>query len=145
MVYVVITISVLLLSILLIGFKIRNLFRLDVRVEKSFIFRFLLFGSIRSSYRRVVQILEYPCNRHKLSVESRSDPIYKHLNSIADSQMDIAIEMQKMIEQEMQSLLNNCEKQLRYLSTVVVLIVVAAIFFFLVSAYSPIFVIGDIV
>ena len=71
--------------------------------------------------------------------------VTRHLQAVKDSNMCVSKEMQELIEIEMQSLLESCEDQMKVVSIAVALVVVSAIFFFLVSAYSPIFILGEAV
>ena len=57
--------------------------------------------------------------------------------------MNVAVEMQELLQIEMRFLLEKCELQMKYISILVASVVVSAIFFFLASAYSPIFVLGE--
>jgi len=143
--YIVLLVSVFLISSLLIGSHLRKLFDFELGRENSFIVRFLVFSSIRISYLKVIHILQFPVASDNELVESEIRPILKHLNRIKESKLDISREMQELIEIEMRALLESSEKQMKYISVAVALIVVAAIFLFLASAYSPIFIFGEAV
>ena len=143
--YFVLVVSLCLISALLIGFKLRRLFRFELGVEKSLIFRFFILENIRKSYLRAIYIVQYPYLSNDHSYSSEFKLIKQHLDSVAKSKMDISTELQKLIEIEMQSLLEICERQMKSISIAVALIIVAAVFLFLASAYSPIFILGETV
>jgi hypothetical protein len=143
--YLVLVVSIFLITALLTGFQIRKLFKFETGVENSLIIKYLVFQNIRRSYLRVIDILQFPIH-HSIQPESSvASPITDHLQLIKNSKMSLAVEMQELIEIEMRRLLESCEKQMKALYTVVAIIVIAAVFFFLVSAYSPIFILGETV
>lgn len=141
----VLVVSIFLLVALLIGFKMKSLFRFQTGVEQSFIVKYLVFPSITKSYRSLLEILQFPLFRASCLGQSSNSPYTRHLQEVEKSKMCVSTEMQELIEQEMQSILDGCEKQMKYISMAVALVVIAAIFLFLVSAYSPIFVLGEII
>ncbi|MBU2713527.1 hypothetical protein [Zooshikella harenae] len=142
--HVVLVISVMLVFSFVIAFKMKKLFVFTVGIENSFIVKFLMFRSVRESYQRIIEILRFPILFFSGAKKESDDQIVSHLQSINKSKMCISKEMQELIEIEMQSILENCERQMKLMSTVVALVVVVAIFFFLVSAYSPLSILGDI-
>lgn len=143
--YLVLLISILLITALLMGFQIKRLFSFDAGIENSLIIKYLVFRNVRKSYLRVIDILEFPILCAQQLKTQNNNPITSHLQAIRNSKMSVSTEMQALIEIEMRLLLESCEKQLKFASVAVALIVVSAIFFFLVSAYSPIFILGDAV
>jgi len=143
--YFVLVVSIFLLSALLIGFQIKKLFSFKMEIENSFIIKYLVFKKIRESYLKVLDILEFPIIYSEKVKNKKTNLIASHLQTVKDTNMCIAKEMQELIEIEMQSLLESCEKQMKVVSITVALIIVVAIFFFLVSAYSPIFILGETV
>jgi hypothetical protein len=143
--YLVLLISILLITALLMGFQIKRLFSFDTGIENSLIIKYLVFRNIRKSYLRIIDILEFPILCAQKLKTQNNNPITSHLQAIKNSKMSVSTEMQALIEIEMKLLLENCEKQLKFASVAVALVVVSAIFFFLVSAYSPIFILGDAV
>jgi hypothetical protein len=143
--YFVLVVSIFLVSALLVGFQVRNLFNFNIGVEDGFIIKHLMFFNIRQSYLRLIDILQFPIHCYGQSESMPVSPVTNHLLTVKNSNMSLPIEMQELIEIEMQFLLESCEKQMKLISVLVAVIVVAAIFFFLVSAYSPIFILGETV
>lgn len=143
--YFVLIVSIFLVAAMLTGFKIRKLFKFEIGVENSLIIKHLVFKNIRQSYLRVIDILQFPILCSMQSESRVASPTTDHLQVIKNSTMSLPVEMQELIEIEMRLLLESCEKQMKLLSAVVAVIAVAAIFFFLVSAYSPIFILGETV
>lgn len=143
--YFVLIVSIFLVFALSVGFQIRRMFNFDVRVGDGFIVKHLLFLNIRQSYLRLLDILQFPIHCSGQSGRMAASPVSNHLLAVKNSNMSLMAEMQALIEIEMQTLLEGCEKQLKFISVLVAAIVVSAIFFFLASAYSPIFILGEIV
>lgn len=141
--YFVLAVSILLISSLVIGHHLRKLFSFDLGVENSFVFKYLVFKSIRTSYVKVLDILLFPINNTDDQKANNSSELIDHLREVQASDMSVAMEMQELLRIEMRFLLERCEQQMKYISILIALVVVSAIFFFLVSAYSPIFVLGE--
>lgn len=141
--YFILFFSVLLIFALMVGSQVNKLFKFNIGFENDFIIRYVLFPSIRKSYAKIVNVLEFPTLCSVKFNTKNSNQVTSHLRQVKDSNMCVAKEMQVLIEIEMQELLINCEKQMKVISFVVAITVVSAIIFFLVSAYSPIFMLGD--
>lgn len=138
-------ISVFLLSGLLIGFALRRLFRFKQGQESGFVIRFLAFGGIRRSYVNVVSAMSFPASDVFLKQGTPETEIEHHLAAAVASDLCLAKEIQELVKSQMHILLHRCEMQMKLISASVAIVVVAAIFFFLVSAYSPLFILGDAV
>lgn len=143
--YFVLIVSIILISALIIGSQLKKLFNFGLGQKNSWVVRFLVFPTIRRSYIKVINILQFPVLADSASVDSEASLTINHLKNIKESKLDISREMQELIEIEMRVLLESCEKQMKYISIAVALIVVAAVFLFLASAYSPIFILGETV
>lgn len=143
--YFVLAVSIILISALVIGFRLKKLFNFGLEQENSWIVKFLVFPTIRRSYLKVVDILLFPILADNTSVDREASLTMNHLKNIKESKLVISREMQELIEIEMRVLLESCEKQMKYISVSVALIVVVAVFLFLASAYSPIFILGETV
>ncbi|SDU06679.1 hypothetical protein [Halopseudomonas salegens] len=143
--YFVLLVSVFLITILLVGFEMRSLFKFTVGREKGFIFKYLLFSPIRDSYRKVIAVLQFPVADSGSNVTGSEESVVRHLRAVRHSEMNVSVEMKALIEQEMKCLLDGCEKQVKLMLMLVGVVVLFGIFFFLTSAYSPIFILGDAV
>lgn len=151
--YFVLIIYAILAVSILISYTLRSLFRFTKTDEKGFVFRVLIFKSIRESYFKIIDIVSFPVtsindgdtstNNTSTDNTSTESEIIKHLAEIQSANMDIAVEMKALIEAENKSLQVLCEKQMTLISTAVAIITISAIFFFLLSAYSPIFMLGE--
>lgn len=139
----VLIVSILLASSLIVGHHMRKIFKFVLGIENSFVFEYMIFGSIRKSYLKVIDILQFPITRTDEQYRSHKSELFKHLREVELSNMSVAVEMQELLRTEMRFLLEKCEQQMKYISILIALVVVAAVFFFLVSAYSPIFVLGE--
>ena len=139
----VLVISTLLISSLLVGNYLRKLFKFELGIENSFVIRYMAFRSIRHSYQKIIDIIQFPIlakNEENSPIEPN---IITHLRAVEKSNMHVSIEMREIIRVEMRHLLGACERQMKVISASIALIVVLAIFFFLASAYSPIFILGE--
>jgi len=141
--YLVLIISILLISSLVVGHHLRKIFRFDLGMEKRFVFKYLIFRSIRASYTKVMDILHFPIASAGRENRSAMPELITHLQDVEASGMSVAVEMQELLRNEMGLLLERCEQQMKLSSILVALVVVCAIFFVLTSAYSPIFVLGE--
>lgn len=141
--YFFLVVSTLLISSLVIGHHLRKIFRFDLGIENCFVLKYMVFRSIRTSYMKVIEILQFPITRTDEKNGSTTSELSRHLQEVEASNMSVAVEMQELLRVEMRFLLERCEQQMKYISVLVALVVVSAIFFFLASAYSPIFVLGE--
>lgn len=128
--YFVLAVSIILISALVIGFRLKKLFNFGLEQENSWIVRFLVFPTIRRSYLKVVDILLFPILADNTSVDREASLTMNHLKNIKESKLVISREMQELIEIEMRVLLESCEKQMKYISVSIALIVVVAVFLF---------------
>lgn len=141
--YFVLAISIFLISSLVIGHHLRKLLRFDLGIENSFVLKYLVFKSIRTSYMKVIDTIQFPITSIEEKNRCATPELIDHLQEVEASNMSVAIEMQELLRIEMRLLTERCEQQMKYISVLVALVVISAIFFFLVSAYAPIFVLGE--
>lgn len=142
--FVLVTCALLAMS-LIIGFRLRELFKFKNGIEHGIILRFFAFRGIRASYLRLLAAIKYPVSPVIDDAQSDVSKIANHLFEIEKSKMNVAVEMQAIIKSEVRLLVNLCERQMRFISVAVAVMIISAIFIFLLSAYSPIFVLGETV
>lgn len=140
----VIVIFVVLALSLVIGYTFRKLFKFNEGRANSLVLRFMAFRGIRASYLSIIDALLYPVGQRGRAIPG-NNKVTDHLADIDSSKMDLSVEIQAIIEAEYLTLVKLCERQMRLISIAAALLIVAAIFLFLVSAYSPIFIFGEIV
>jgi hypothetical protein len=128
---------------LLIGFRLKALFYFKCGIENSLVMKYLFFPGIRQSYQRLITILRYPLLGITGMDQHVDIDVANHLRAAQKSGIPVSEEMQALIEIEMRSLIERSEQQMKVLAIFIALMVVAAIFLFLVSAYSPIFILGE--
>lgn len=143
--YFVLAVTILLISSLLIGHYLRKIFRFVLGIENSVVLKYLAFKGIRQSYIKVIDILQFPIELSSDKNSNTPSKLVEHLQDVQLSNMSVAVEMQELLRIEMRLLLERCEQQMKYISMLVAFVVVWAIFFFLASAYSPIFVLGEVI
>ncbi|WP_150298905.1 hypothetical protein [Pseudomonas profundi] len=133
----------LLLGVLVIGYRLRALFRYQPRLQQSLSYRLLTPPRTRRAYARVLEIAAFPvsmCSGYRAAEQSE---LTTHLAGVTASGMDLGREVQDLIRQTGTHLTASCEKQMRVLSVMVSVIIIAAIFSFVASVYSPIFFLGE--
>jgi hypothetical protein len=143
--YFIILVSLILMLFLAIGFELKKLVRFDMNVKDSFFVKHFTFRDIRKSMLNLAAILEYPVSISENVMSKPTTDIIKHLDQVDRSKICLVTEMNQLIQIEMKSLSERCEKQMKLLIVVIGLIIVISIFFFLYSAYSPLFIMGETV
>jgi hypothetical protein len=143
--YLLLLISVLLIASLIVAFRLKRIFRFYLKMEGGFVLKYLAIRRIRRSYKNLIEILQFPILSAAKGQEQSDTQITAHLRNVKDSDMNLAAEMQELIDKEQRLLVEGCERQVKSLLVVVALLVVATIYFFLGSAYSPIFMLGEAV
>jgi hypothetical protein len=126
-----------------IAYTLRKLQRFELDASRSWVFRTLLFPSIRRHYRHVLDLLYYPI----LSSEARGQTnnwITEHLCALDRDGYPIHEEINDILLLETQSLNYRCEQQMRWMAAALGIYLVISIALFLVSVYSPIFMTGNI-
>ena len=126
-----------------IAYTLRKLQRFELDASGSWVFRTLLRPSIRMHYRHVLDLLYYPI----LSSEAKGHTnnwITEHLCQLDRDGYPIHEEINDILESETQSLNYRCEQQMRWMAVGLGLYLVISIALFLVSAYSPLFMTGNI-
>lgn len=134
--------SILLLVALLSAFQVRKLFRFRCDAERGLLARLLLGPGLRSCYARINRLLRFPVTA---AIDGENDRAITHLAKVQSAGLDMSTEIRELIQLEMNHLLRRCERQLKVMSTLVALVVIVSVFLFLASAYSPIFVLGDVI
>ena len=134
--------SLLLLLCMLSVLEVRRLFRFRDDVEKKPSGRLLLGPGIKPVYRRVQSVLRFPV---ELGTGSSRDAVMDQLSRARSAGMDMAIEVRELLHVEMRELVRRCERQLKVMSCGVALVVLLSVALFLVSAYAPVFILGEVI
>jgi len=141
--YAILLFSILQIGLLL-GYKLSQLFKYRLDTQNSFIFKYLTHQKIKKSYFNILELIYFPISGSVKNANIRTSVISKHLRNMENSGMDINREIQEIMKRESLNLTRLCDRQMTFISTLISVIVVASIFFFLVSAYSAIFALGEI-
>lgn len=136
-------IFIMLFAGLVVSFALRRLFKFRLGQENSVIIRFLAFKGIRGAYLNVVTAMAFPSSDTFLNLHPPRNEVERHLSGLAGDKLCLAHEIHEIIKVQMQLLIQRCEMQMKLISVLIAVVVVSAIFFFLVSAYSPLFILGD--
>ncbi len=134
---------VLLIIAIKTGYELKRLYKFSSLSLNSFVFKYLTLPGIKASYLNILETVFYPMADHSDESGVPNFVITQHLRSMERSGMNVSNEMQCIIRKEGHMLALLCERQMRLISVVIAVAIIAAIFFFLVSAYSPIFILGE--
>src|SRR5690606_7256598 len=134
--------SLLLLVCMLSVLEVRRLFRFRGDVEKRPSGRLLLGPGINPAYRRVQSVLCFPV---ELGAGSLGAAGMEQLSRARSAGMAMSIDVRELLHVEMRELVRRCERQLKVMSCAVALVVLLSVALFLVSAYAPVFILGEVI
>lgn len=138
---VVATSVLLLLALaLLMGHVVKGLADWSSRGAHSLAARFLVLPKARAAYADLEAALLYPLGEAVMDSDSR---VVRHLRKLEQEGLDIRNEIVVLARSRHRRLVELCEKQMRVVYAFCVVLIVAMLFQFLVSAYSPIFMMGE--
>lgn len=127
--------------VLLLGRHIKKILSYEENSSSSRFYRLMTLPEIHRRHRRIVAAIRYPLG----GSESRAgDLISSHLENIENSGMSVAYEMQRIIGEESRRLLQACERQMRMMIAFIGIAVVLMAGYFLFSAYTPLFLLGEV-
>lgn len=139
------TLALLVLSLLMvalaIGHSLKNLADWSSSHRGWRLTRFLILPGVRAAYANLEVAILYPLGPDAVDSDSR---VASHLRELERQGNDVPTEIAALVRSQHQILVELCEKQMRWVYAVCVLLIVAMIGLFLVSAYSPIFMTGDV-
>lgn len=134
---------VLLLGLaLMMGHVLKGLADWSSSRGRSGLTRFLVFPKARAVYAKLEAAVFYPLGPNEIEGESN---VVSHLGELAREGIDISEEIAVLVRSQHRTLVELCEKQMRLVYAFCVFLVVGMIFLFLASAYSPIFMMGEVV
>jgi hypothetical protein len=126
-----------------IAFSVSKLFSFNAN-DRSPGYRFLLPGSIKRCYQNLVEIIYFPLGNIQTLRHNQSE-LSDYLREVSHSDIELKTEIEALLAREGKRLARLCKHYLQIVSAVVSVLLVLVIFFFLVSAYAPIFVLGDVI
>ena len=142
---IIIAITLMLIGCALIALQLSKAIALCPNLDHALALRYFAPRSVLRSYRRLRAAIEHPIHRAAPAVETSDTHLTAYLNRLEATGAPLAPEINAMIGVQAQALSSACERYLRVLIAVVAVVIILGIFGFLVSAYSPIFALGDIV
>lgn len=128
----------LLMFSLVTSLEVRGLFQLQPDQATGWLFRLLIPIKIREQHQLLLELLSYPLMR----AAAHNQVLDEHLGSLPESEQPE--ELQILLRRHSQRLARLSEFYLRGVIAVVALTLVAAILLFLLSAYAPLFMLGDL-
>ena len=127
---------------LLMGHVLKGLVEWSSPRGNGGLIRFLAFPRARAAYAKVEAAILYPLEEN---VAGEHSDTVAHLRELEGEGVDIRDEIAALVRSQHQRLVELCEKQMRMVYALCVLLIVAMIALFLVSAYSPMFMMGGVV
>lgn len=127
--------------VLLLGRHIKKLLSYEESSASSSFYRLMTLPEIHRRHRRIVAAIRYPLAD---SENGAGDLVASHLKNIEGSGMSVAYEMQRIIGEESRRLLQACERQIRMMIAFIGISVVLMAGYFLYSAYTPLFLLGEV-
>jgi len=144
-IYFMLVLFIVLFLAMTSGYTLKELFRFRLGHEHGLAFRFFVLKDIRVSYLKIIDVLYFPLFSAQGAGVEKNNEVYAHLLSVENSDMSVATEMEALLKSEFSLLLDRCERQMRVISSLVAVVVVAAILLFMISAYAPLFIIGEVI
>ncbi len=141
-IHIISVILILMLLSLYIGYILKSILTFKINQLDSTVVRFFLFKQIKSSYSKILDAISYPVSVTKSN--SQLSSIDEHLNGVEKIGMNLATEIYSIVEFERKRLVLQSERLMRILSVLIAIAVISVIFNFVASAYSPMFVLGEI-
>jgi hypothetical protein len=143
--YFMLAIIAMLSLALYAGFALKHLLTFSRQDFNSFALRFLVKSDIKSSYTNIMSALLFPISTEPTSPNTGDNTIQQHLKDIDTTDMDLSTEINAIIRIQSKILFSQCEKQMNFVTAFISIIVIYAIFHFVISTYSPIFMLGEII
>ena len=132
-----------LLIVFSIAIRLRSIQKFTRDYSQSSVLNYFIFPSIKTHYKNILNALRYPlCNAETRALHSNW--VIKHLSEIDCNKQPISLEIVDIIQTESQALMIACERQMRVMSALLAVVLIFAIAGFLASAYSPIFMTGNV-
>jgi len=141
--YMIAAIVILLLGVLLVAYQIRAMFSYKMPASDSLLYNGLVPETIRNSFLSIVEIIVYPVAVVFDGKWQKLGVISAHLQEVENAGLSLVTEMQSLLVIEVNKLNRKIERFIFFLMSFVSVIIVASIIVFLMSAYSPLFIMGE--
>ena len=141
---ILLIVMTLLVGAFLVSRKIKAIFEYKKDVEKSIIYRFMLPKKIRSGYERLTSLIRLPLHIVKNRGDGINDDIIQYYHSEKYSSKEISDSLSILINENVNNLLSYSESYMRRIYVVVAILVIFSIYEFVVSAYAPLFAMGEV-
>ena len=142
---ILVVVMILLVGAFLVSRKVKEIFEYKNGVESSFIYRFMLPKSIKSTHERLVSLIRLPLHIVKNRGDSANDHIIQHYISEQYSSKEIADSLSILINENVNNLLSYSESYMRRIYVAVAILVIFSIYKFVGSAYASLFFMGEVV
>ncbi len=143
-VLILILVMLLLLLAFLVSKKLKDMFEFKNGVENTFIFRFFLPKKMKIKYKNIRSLICLPLRVCCRSEDGVNDKIVEHYCSEAYRPEEVASSLAILINENMRSLILLAESFIQRIYVIVAVLIIYTIYEFLSSAYTPLFVIGEV-
>jgi hypothetical protein len=140
----IVVFSVLIVA-LLVSETIKQLFDYKVDIEKSVLYRLLLPVSLRARYEKVTSLLRLPLHVVKNKSDGINDEIIQYYFKQKYQAKEISKSLSILVDENVSNLVILSEAHMRRIYVVVAILIIFSIIEFVVSAYAPLFTMGEIV
>lgn len=132
----------LLVLALVMGYVLKGLADYSSRRGRGGLTRFLVLPKVRAVYANLEAAILYPLGD---GMSDGGSHVISHLQELEQQGVGIREEIEGLVRSQHRRLVELCEKQMRLVYAFCVGLIVVMIVLFLVSAYSPIFMMGEVV
>ncbi|MFC3149820.1 hypothetical protein ACFOEK_02135 [Litoribrevibacter euphylliae] len=139
-----VVIILILIGAFLISKTIKDMFDYDRDMESSWVYRFLLPKRMREEYEKLISLMHLPLFIGKNVKDGINDQVIEYYQSDGMSTADVSQSLSLLMREHLSNLIAYCESYMRRIYVVVAILIVFTIFEFIVSAYTPLFVMGDV-
>ncbi|VAW67299.1 hypothetical protein MNBD_GAMMA10-959 [hydrothermal vent metagenome] len=136
-------IVVALLLILFISYQLRAISGYKLPGLSGVYYRWLMPAGIKKSFSSIIEIITYPVMDLIEDKYQKAGVISAHLADAEKSGLNLAVEIESLLRVEAFVLNKKIERFMIAMMSVVSVIIVGSIVLFLMSAYSPLFIMGE--
>lgn len=141
--YMIAVVVVLLLAMMCLLYQIRAIYSYKMPGVDSMLYNGLVPASIKNSFSSIIEIVTYPVSKSFEGKYQKSGLISAHFHEIEKSGLNLIVEIENLLRIESNTLNKKVELFVTVLISLVSVIIVASIVLFLMSAYSPLFIMGE--
>ncbi len=132
-----------LLVVMVLLYQIRAIYNYKMPELDSLLYNRLVPAPIKNSFSSIIEIVTYPVSKSFEGKYQKSGLISAHFREIEKSGLNLIIEIENLLKIESTTLNKKVEQFVIVIISLVSIVIVASIVLFLMSAYSPLFIMGE--